>query len=227
MKNRVNQIDSYMKRLVMSVIQMNEKYFILKTLKENPNFWKTFHKKFKNSHGGKAFNDLIILIWHDFIREQFRLFLDEQKKAASLSNLHRKISEPKLHNKLRERFCEQMKDLDYSITESSTIFDKGWEENCNHIQKLKQDSIAKNIKTFRDKYYEHLEMAPLDSDSPLNIEELNLNHKELLKFAENNTTAVFKLNKIIRNDEIVHESVSNLYYHRSCEMWRILAGLES
>ena len=223
MQSRVRQIDEFLKKLVLSVIEMNEKYFILKTLKDENEFREALRRKLQVSSGAKSFNHLIILMWHDFIREQIRLFLDEQKKVASLCNISRKISEKKIFEKLLERCCSNLMPCN-SESETKELFQRRWDDHCKCINILKDDPVSIKIKVFRDKYHEHLEMPALDNDTPSLLAKFELSYDDLLNFASKNTRIVLALNELINNERIVWESVENLYTDRSYQMWRILAS---
>ena len=245
------QIEAYAKALIQGVRLMDERRHILEPLLQNDEVKDALAEKFKGTFGAHAYNHLAPLISQDLVRDLARLFLDAGHKAGSFANLHRKALVPEVHRTLREQFrCfpDTWHDVSTPIdglTEEQTAlvrkawrdneredfaesFDKGWATASEAIETMKKDPIADKIKTFRDKYHAHLEMAPLGSDpGPFNVSSLGLTIDDILQFADRYIPAVFEPARILTGNVQDVEDFSKAHRKNGNDMWRVLAGLQA
>lgn len=245
------QIEAYAKALIQGIRLMDERRHILEPLLRNDEVKDALAEKFKGTFGAHAYNHLAPLISQDLVRDLARLFLDADHKAGSFANLHRKALVPEVHRTLREQFrCfpdtwHNVSTPIDGLTEEQTAlvrtacrdkeredfaesFDKGWATASEAIETMKKDPIADKIKTFRDKYHAHLEMAPLGSDpGPFNVSSLGLTIDDILQFADRYIPAVFELACILTGNVQDVEDFSNAHRKNGNDMWRVLAGLQA
>lgn len=248
-KQRLEQIEAFAKALIQGVRIMDERRHILQPLLQDDDIQTALDEKFRNTFGAHAYNHLVPLLAQDLVRDLARLYLDDDRKAGSFANLYRKASDRKLHAALREQFCRipdkwhEEPGLIPGLTEEQTeeihdrwrdkdredfgkSFDNGWAIATTAITKLAKDPVAEKIKTFRDKYYAHLEIAPLGSDpGPFDIAELGLRYNDILEFSDCYMPALFELVRILTGS--VHDVEGFIKVHRrhGHDMWRIFAGL--
>jgi len=103
-------------------------------------------------------------------------------------------------------------------------FDDCWTAATDACAQLETDPVAQKIKTFRNKYHAHLEMAPLGEDpGPFKVSSLGLTYNDILDFADRYRDAVFQLVRVLTGS--VHDVEGFSSIHRKCgeDMWRILA----
>lgn len=248
-KHRLEQIEAYAKALTQGVRIMDERRHILQPLLRDEDIRAALGEKFRDTFGAHAYNHLVPLFAQDLVRDLTRLYLDEDRKAGSFANLYRKASERDVHAALRERFrnipdnWHQKPGPISGLTEEQTektrgewrdkdredfakSFDEGWEIATAAMKELAEDPVAEKIKTFRDKYHAHMEMAPLGSDpGPFDVSKLGLKYNDILEFAERYMPALFELTRVLTGNVHDVEGFSNVHQRYGHDMWRILAGL--
>ena len=240
------QMEAYAKAFIQGVRAMDERRHILEPLLRNDEVRQALAGKFKGTLGAHAYNHLAPLIAQDLVRDLARLFLDADTKAGSFANLHRKASVPDVYDALREQFrClpdkwhdnpasidglteEQSASVrtawrDKDREEFAQSFDEGWATASAAITYMKADPVAEKIKTFRDKYHSHLEMAPLGTDpGPFKVSSLGLTFDEILQFADHYMPAAFELARVLTGNVHDVEGFSNAHKKYGNDMWRVL-----
>lgn len=248
-RKRLEQIDAYAKALIQGVRIMDERRHILQPLLRDEAVRVSLAEKFRDTFGAHAYNHLVPLFAQDLVRDLARLYLDDDRKTGSFTNLYRKASEREINDALRERFRrlpdkwheqpgpipgltqEQTDDIrnewrDRDREDFAKSFDEGWVVATKAIEELTKDPVAEKIKTFRDKYHAHLEMAPMGSDpGPFDVGQLGLKYNEILELAERYMPALFELARVLTGNVHDVEGFSNAHQRYGEEMWRILAGL--
>jgi hypothetical protein len=244
----INQIKGYASALIHSLMILDERRYIFEPLIKNTPIKKALAKKFKDRYGALGYNHLAPLIAQDAIRDISRIFLDDDKRAGSFTNLFRKCSVEKVYAALRENFrqipdkwhtnpeipgltlkeaapiVEEWKEKDRKEFEES--FDEGWNIAMKAIESLKSDPVAQKIKTFRDKYHAHLEMTPLGKDpGPFDVNSLELSFNDIFDFLNKYIPPVFDLVRVITGS--VHDIKEFSSIHRKCglDMWCVLSGV--
>jgi len=244
-------MEAYAKALIQGVRAMDERRHILEPLLRNNEVKYALAAKFKGTFGVHAYNHLAPLIAQDLVRDLARLFLDDGHKAGSFANLYRKASVPNVHRALREQFrClpdkwhEDSAPIDGLTEEQSASvraewrdkdrgefaesFDEGWAAASAAMAAMAADPIAEKVKAFRDKYYAHLEMAPLGTDpGPFKVSSLGLTFDDILQFADRYMPAAFELARILTGNVHDVEGFSNAHRKYGNDMWCVLAGLQA
>jgi hypothetical protein len=248
-KSRIEQIEAYSIALVQGVRVMDERKHILQPLLNSENVRKALADKFRNTYGAHAYNHLVPLFAQDLVRDLARLYLDDDRRAGSFTNLFRKASERTMHRELREKFSQipnrfyenqepipgmsekqsmewHRSLLERDIDNYKKSFDKGWTIASKAIDDLSNDPIAEKIKTFRDKYHAHFEMLPLGEDpGPFNVGQLGLTYNEILDFVDRYMPAIFELVRVLTGSVHDVNRFSEVHKKYGEDMWRILAGL--
>ncbi|HEX7079751.1 MAG TPA: hypothetical protein VF329_01900 [Gammaproteobacteria bacterium] len=220
-EQRIAQLEGYAKTLVQALRVMDERRHILQPLLRDAEIAAALANKFRNTFGAHAYNHLVPMMAQDLVRDLARLFMDDDRRAASFVNVYRKAAEPSLHRELRRRFREipdkwhdqpgpipglpeeqsdqvreQWRDRDRQEFEAS--FDEGWTLVTAAVKALETDVVGQKIKTFRDKFHAHLEMAPLGADpGPFDVSSLGLTFNDLLDFADRYMEPAFELMQVI------------------------------
>jgi hypothetical protein len=246
---RLAQIEAYAKTLVQQLRIMDERRYILQPLLVDEDIRGSLSEKFRDTYGAHAYNHLVPLLAHDLVRDLARLFLDEGSKAASFANLVRKISEQRIKEALRDQFrripdkwqedpspipglTEEETDQiragwrDRDREDFAKSFDDGLASVTAARAQLEEDPVAKKIKTFRDKYHAHLEMASLGEDpGPFDVGQLGLTFNDLLGFVDRYMPSIFELGRIVTGNVHDLEGFSEAHRRQGRDMWRVLAGL--
>jgi hypothetical protein len=183
------------------------------------------------------------------VRDLARLFLDEDKRVASLRNLHRKAALPAIHSALRGRFRSipdqwsgggssvggvsqeaatwiqaRWREQDQEYFEES--FDEGWAKVSSAVATIGSDPVARGLATLRDKFHAHLEVTPLGTESrPFDVSSLGLKYTDLFAFADRYVQPAFELVRIITGKVFALDSFASMHRRQGAEMWRVLAGL--
>ena len=250
LNQRLEQVDGYSKTLVQAVRVMDERRHILAPLLHDDEVKIALRNIFHNNLGAHAYNHLVPLFAQDLVRDLTRLFLDQDKRSGSLTNLYRKVSEPNLHGALRERFmsipnkwyenASGLGDLPEELAaemlakmqadqckEFEESFDSGWGVVTGAVAQLEKDPVSEKLKTFRDKYHAHLEMSPLGQDpAPFDVGSLGLSYNDLFEFADRYVGAVFELHRIVSGTIYDLDDFSKMHSEYGSAMWRRLAGLD-
>ncbi|MTT53110.1 hypothetical protein F1529_11510 [Alcanivorax sp. VBW004] len=249
LKQRLEQLEGYSKTLVQAVRVMDERRHILEPLLEDEEVKVVLGKKFRNTFGAQAYNHLVPWFAQDLVRDLARLFLDQDRRSGSLTNLFRKASEPQVHGALREQFrripdkwyenADGIGDLPKALAadmlaemqesqrnDFEASFDKGWDEVSEAVSEMGANSVSKKLKTFRDKYHAHLEMSALGKDpAPFDVVSLGLTYNDIFAFADRYMKAAFELDRLISGTVSDPEEFSELHRQYGSAMWRILADL--
>ena len=98
------QIEGYANTLMQSFRVLDERRYILEPLLHDEDIKSALSDKFDNSYGSHAYNHLAPLLAQDLVRDICRLFLDDDRRAGSMVNLHRKAAVPKIHKALRDKW---------------------------------------------------------------------------------------------------------------------------
>jgi hypothetical protein len=131
---------------------------------------------------------------------------------------------PGLSEELSAQIKAQWKDRDRDDFAGS--FDKGWAIATAAIERLSTDPTALKIKTFRDKYHAHLEMAPIGSDpGPVNLSKLGLTYQDVFGFVDGYMTPAFELVRVLTGQVHDIEGFAEVHSKNGSDMWQILAGL--
>ncbi|MBO6555964.1 MAG: hypothetical protein JJ957_05655 [Pseudomonadales bacterium] len=247
---RLLQIEGYAKALVQALREMDQRRHILEPLLAEDKIGQALSEKFKDTHGVHAYKHLVPILAQDLVRDLSRLILDGDKKAASLKNLHRKARAPEIRGALRERFkhipdkwhgdgapipgltlevtkqfASSWRDKDRSDYGAS--FDQDWEEIETAMAELEKNPTAEKIKTFRDRYHAHHEMARLGQDPvPFKVSDLELTINDLFEFADEYMNVVLKLARLLTGAYDDVESFSLVHRKQARDMWAILAEVE-
>lgn len=250
LNQRLEQVDGYSKTLVQAVRLMDERRHILAPLLHDEEVKNALGQIFRNSPGAYAYNHLVPLFAQDLVRDLARLFLDHDKRSGSLTNLYRKVSEPKLHSALRERFrripdkwyenVDGLGDLPEELAaemlakmqadqhkDFGKSFDTGWDAVTRAVSQLEMDPVSAKLKTFRDKYHAHLEMSPLGQDpAPFDVARLGLSYNDLFEFADRYVGTAFELNRIVSGTIYDFDDFSQRHCEQGSALWRRLARLD-
>ena len=248
--DRLLQIEGYAKALVQAIRVMDQMRHILEPLLAEDKIGQALNAKFKDTYGGHAYNHLVPLLAQDLIRDLSRLILDEGKKTGSLKNLYRKVEIKEIHSALRERFkhipdqfhddevpipgltleetkqfTDSWRDKDRADYEAS--FDRDWLKIEAAMASLEKNATAEKVKTFRDKYHAHHEMAPLGKDPmPFKVSDLELTINDLLEFADEYMIVVFELTRLLTGASQDVDGFSQVHRKYARDMWAILAEVE-
>jgi hypothetical protein len=249
--DRLAQLKGYANALSLQVQIMDERRHILQPLVRDDEIKTALHAKFNETLGASAFNHLVPLLAFDLVRDLARLILDEDPKAGSLWNIHRKASEPKLHRVLREQFrtlsdpshesasYPGLEDLsneqrerarvgwrDNDRAENEADFDRTWTSVSEAVARLALDDVAKKIGTLRDRYIAHFQMAKLGEEpKPFRVSELGLSFDDVFAFADRYLGPVVEITRLITLASRDVEDSSRIHRRYGETMWRMFAGL--
>lgn len=246
---RLQHIQAYAKAMIQGVRIMDERRHILQPLLRDEAVRNALNTKFKNTYGAHAYNHLVPLLAQDLVRDLARLYLDDDRRAGSFVNLHRKAADPAMHKALKEYFrslpdkwheqpgpieglsveaSDRIRDSwrDKDREDFAKSFSEGWATVTAAMAELQSDPVAEKIKTFRDKYHAHLEMAPLGKDpGPFDVANLGLTYNDLLSFADRYMPALFELARVLTGHVHDVEGFSEVHRKYGEGMWRVLAGV--
>ena len=246
-EKRIAQLDGYAKALIAAIRQMDQGKYILLPLLDNEELKNELARKFQNTHGCYAYNQLVPIFSHDLIRDCARLFLDPGEKACSLINLHRKASDKDINKILRMKFRnipDQFGDVrvygrklspedeqkyfanfrEQQKEKYEDDFMSSWEKISAYVNELEKNEIAAKIKTFRDKYFAHLEMQPLNQEPiPYSVEKLGLKFCNVFGFMDESVRHCVDLVRLITGSNHVIGSFAEVHKKRGENMWALLA----
>lgn len=243
-------IEAYAHAMTQGLRIMDERRYILAPLVLSDDVRGALKTKLDGRNGAHAYNHLAPLLAQDLIREFSRLFLDDDKRAASLINIFRKASVATVHAQLREKFrslpdkwnrepgqipglSEEQSNrlrqewLDKDRDEYGASFDRGWAVAAAAVADLDKDPIAAKIKTFRNKHHAHLEMSPLGKDpGPFDVSTIGLTFNDLLAFADRYMPAAFELARVLTGHVYELSDFSEMHKENADDMWHVLAGVQ-
>lgn len=249
LERRRQQIEAYARTLIQQLRIMDERRWILEPLLRDEAIKDALHEKFNGQYGGHTYNHLVPMIGQDLARDLVRLFLDTDRRAGSLENIFRKASEAALHRAIRAKFIaipdqwgEGNPIPDVSPAESHRIiagirqrnrneyadsFDSDWNAVTKSMADLAEDDIATKLRDFRNKYYAHLEMAPLGEDpGPIDLSALGLTYEEIFQFADRYMQTAEDLTRLITGEIPNMEDFAKMHKNYALDFWRIVAGIE-
>uniref|UniRef100_Q3ATX1 HEPN AbiU2-like domain-containing protein n=1 Tax=Chlorobium chlorochromatii (strain CaD3) TaxID=340177 RepID=Q3ATX1_CHLCH len=218
----LEQLDAYVHALMQELRIMEQRKAILEPLLFDEDLKSSLNMKFKDTDGAVAYNHFVPLLAQDLIRDISRLFLDEGKKAGSFTNLCRKISNKKQLGWLRERYCESQV---INPNELASEFHNIWDNVKKGKEKIMHDPNSEKLKTFRDKYYAHLEMTPMGNEpGPFNIKALGLTYCDIFNFLDTHQNVIYNVALMITGTNYDNEEFLGIHRKSANEMWRLLAG---
>ena len=243
---KIEQINSFAFTLLKETQLMNQRRHIVEPLILNAEIKDELHSIMNNTYGANAYNHVIPLFIQDLVRDLSRLAFDTDKKTASLSNLHRKIKQDKVLEKIKENFIltpnkfnnndQFLKDLPLETRERLTEnyrqqnrkqFEKAFTESWEHIDKfvclIDENTTVEKLKTYRDKYYAHIEMTPLgQTPEPFNLNNLGLKYDEVLRYLDEFIGIVYDLFRILTGVVYSPEDDNKIHKSNGTNMWRLL-----
>lgn len=249
LESRLAQLQGSARALVQAARILDQRRHILEPLLRNEEIKTALAEKINGTYGAHAFNHLVPLLAQDLVRDLARLLLDADQRAVSLMNVHRKASEPRVHEALIQQFgaipdkwhedrtpieglSQEVSDKlraewrDQDRDRFLKSFDDGWREVESAIKRLGADATTEKIRTFRNKYLAHYEMSPLGADpGPYDLRELGLTYDELLAYADSYLPAVFELGRVLTGNVIDVKAFSEVHNRYATDMWRTLASL--
>jgi len=247
-QQQIPHIEQAAKTLAQEVRVMDRRRHILEPLIRNEEVQSQLRAKFADTYGGNAYLDLVPWLAQDLLRDLARLLLDKDSRTGSFVSLFKKVSEPSVHTAMRERFGklrehlyankepfaglteeqsneirDRWKDSDEKAFLSS--FDQGWKVAEDALTQILADPMSEKFRTFRNKYYAHLEMAPIGQDpGPIAIDELGLRLRDPLDYADKYMGAVFELSRVLTGNVIDLDLFTDAHRRNGEDFWKILAG---
>lgn len=247
LNQRIRQIDGFIRALAQECQILDERRHILAPLLQNAEVNAALKKKLDNSSGARAWNHLAPLLGQDLLRDQARLFLDDDKRSGSLTNLWRKLgADPAIRAHFRdvygrmfddlyadkidgipaessaaimERFKQQDRDKNYKY------FDESWARVETHVTDLKTDPVATKIKRFRDKHHAHFEMQKLSEEpKPFDVNTIGLTFNELLVFGDCGQAVVAELGLLLTGTSWDPKQLADAHAKQGVAMWLALAA---
>ncbi|MDZ7477482.1 hypothetical protein U5F73_21230, partial [Stenotrophomonas pavanii] len=91
LEQRIRQIDGFVRVLTQECHILDERRHILSPLIQDPAIQAGLKAKLDKTPGANAWNHLAPLLGQDLVRDQSRLFLDNDLRSGSLTNLWRKL----------------------------------------------------------------------------------------------------------------------------------------
>lgn len=249
LESRLAQLDGSARALVQAARILDQRRHLLEPLLRNGEIKAALAEKMNGTYGAHAFNHVVPLLGQDLTRDLARLLLDTDPRVGSLLNLHRKASEPQLHEALRRQFgaiaekwhgdTSPIEGLSQETSDKLRTewlhqerdrfvesFDDGWRQVELAIQEIDADETTEKIRTFRDKHHAHYQMSPLGSDpGPYDLSEIGLTYNELLTYADKYLPAVFELGRVLTGNVIDVEAFSDVHKRYGTDMWKILASV--
>jgi len=245
---RVRQIDGYIRVLTQECHILDERRHILAPLVQDAEIQAGLKAKLDRTPGANAWRHLAPLLGQDLVRDQSRLFLDNDSRSGSLTNLWRKLhADPAIKEHYRnhygtmfdhfhedpisdlppersavfqERFREQDRVKHYAQ------FDDGLARVEADMAALKVDPVANKIKTMRDKHHAHLQMSNLDDEpAAFDINTLGLTFNEVLTFGDRCQAIVAELGLLLTGTNWDPTQFASVHEQHGKAMWRTLAGL--
>jgi hypothetical protein len=247
LSQRISQIDGFIRALTQECHILDERRHILAPLLQNAEVQEALKKKLDKTTGAGAWNHLVPLLGQDLLRDQARLFLDDDKRSGSLSNIWRKLHadpaikahfrdaygrmfdelhhdqitdlSPELSVAIMEKFMEQDRATNYAQ------FDEQWERLDADMAALKAHPVAAKIKTFRDKHHAHFEMQKLDEEpKAFDVNTIGLTFTEVLAFGDGCQALVAKLGLLLTGTSWEPEQFAEGHAKQGTAMWLTLAN---
>lgn len=247
LKQRIDQVEGFIRALTQECHILDERRHILAPLLQNPEIQQTLKKKLDKTPGAGAWNHLAPLLGQDLLRDQARLFLDDDKRSGSLTNVWRKLRvDPAIKYHFREVYGRMFDDLQTDTIEglsaesSAAImerfkqqdrdknyarFDEGWERLEAEMAVLDTDPVAAKIKTFRDKRHAHFEMQKLDEEpKSFDVDSIGLTFNEVLAFGDRGQALVAELGLLLTGTSWDPQQFAEAHARQGTAMWKTLAN---
>lgn len=244
---RVAQIEGFIRALTQQCHILDERRHILAPLLQDAEVQEALRKKLDKTTGVRAWNHLAPLLGQDLLRDQARLFLDDDKRSGSLSNLWRKIhADPAIKTHFRDVYGHMFDDMhdnpigdvpsevsaviierfkEQDRTTNYAQFDDGWERLESGMAALVADPVAKKIKMFRDKHHAHFEMQKLDEEpKPFDVNTIGLTFNEILAFGDACQALVAELGLLLTGTNWEPEQFAEMHAKQGTAMWLTLAN---
>lgn len=245
---RIRQIDGFIRALTQECHILDERRYILAPLIQDGEIQAALRAKLDKTPGANAWNHLAPLLGQDLVRDQSRLFLDNDAKSGSLANLWRKLhADPAIKEHYRDAygkmfdhlhvaqidglpeessatFMERFKERDRF--ENYARFDTGWANVDANMTSLKAHPVAAKVKTMRDKHHAHLQMNKLDEEpGAFDVSTIGLTFQEVLAFADECQAIVAELGLLLTGTNWDPKQFALAHEEHGKAMWRTLAGL--
>lgn len=247
LSQRIHQIEGFIQTLTQECHILDEHRYILAPLLQNAEVQAALKKKLDKTPGAGAWNHLAPMLGQDLLRDQARLFLDDDKRSGSLSNLWRKIhADPAIKHHFRDVYGHMFDDMntgqigDLSAESSAAImeqlkeqdrarsyaqFDERWERLEADMAALKAAPVAEKIKTFRDKHHAHLEMQKLDEEpKAFDVNSIGLTFNEVLAFGDRCQAIVAELGLLLTGTSWDPKQFAKGHAKQATAMWMMLAN---
>jgi hypothetical protein len=247
LSKRTKQAEGFIRALTQECHILDERRHILAPLIQDPEIQAALERKLDKTEGVRAWNHLAPLLGQDLLRDQARLFLDEDRRSGSLVNLWRKLqADPAIRDHFREIYGRMLDDVNTgaiagippeisaafmeSFRQQDRVanylrFDEGWLRIGDRVAALATDPVAGKIKTFRDKKHAHFEMQKLDDDPiPFDIRTIGLTFNEILEFGDRCQTIVAELGVLLTGASWDPEEYADLHAQQGVALWRTLSS---
>ncbi len=247
LNQRIHQIEGFIQTLTQECHILDEHRYILAPLLQNAEVQAALKKKLDKTPGAGAWNHLAPMLGQDLLRNQARLFLDDDKRSGSLSNLWRKVhADPAIKHHFRDAYGHMFDDMntgqigDLSPESSAAIlgqfreqdratnyaqFDERWERLEADMAALKADPVAGKIKTFRDKHHAHFEMQKLDEEPrAFDVNSIGLTFNEVLAFGDRCQAIVAELGLLLTGTNWDPKQFAEGHAKQGTAMWMMLAN---
>jgi hypothetical protein len=247
LNQRIRQIEGFIRALTQECHILDERRNILAPLLNSAKINAALKKKLDKTAGTRAWNHLAPLLGQDLLRDQARLFLDDDKRSGSLTNLWRKLgADPAIRVYFRDVYGRMFDglnvgEIDGMSAESSAAimerfkqqdrnqnhkrFDEGWAQVETDIAALKANPVAAKIKTFRDKHHAHFEMQKLDEEpEPFDVNTVGLTFNEVLAFGDCCQAIVAELGLLLTGTSWDPKQFSDASAKQGEAMWMALAN---
>ncbi len=244
---RVAPIEGFIRALTQECHILDERRHILAPLLQNADVQAALKRKIDKTTGARAWNHLAPLLGQDLLRDQARLFLDEDRRSGSLPNLWRKIhADPTIKAHFRDTYGHMFDELhDGQIgglsAESSAVimerfkkqdqeasyaqFDERWERLEADMAAIRSDPVAAKIKTFRDKRHSHFEMKKLGEEpEAFDVEAIGLTFNEVLSFGDRCQAHVADLGLLLTGMNWDPKEFAEEHARQGTAMWMTLAN---
>lgn len=243
---RIHQIESFISVLTQESHILDERRHILAPLIQDGELKASLRKKLDKTLGAGAWNHLAPLLGQDLVRDQARLFLDDDHRCGSLKNLWRKLHvDPAIKIYFRDTYGRIFDDLHVGAIaglseERSAIFmerfrqkdrndnyvrfDDGWARLQDLMERLEGDPVAEKIKSLRDKYHAHLEMKKLDENpEAFDPNTIGLTFEEVFEFNDSCQCIVAEIGLLLTGTNWDPKQFAESHAKQGKAMWQTLS----
>lgn len=211
---------------------LDQRRHLLAPLIQNHEINEALKRKLENTPGVAAWNHLAPLLGQDLVRDQSRLFLDQDKKSGSLTNLWAKLrADSAIKTHFRDAYARLADHHQVGAMESLSerrdnraYFDEAWGRIGAFVEGFKSDPVAAKIKQLRDKYHAHLEMAKLGEEpAPFNPNSVGLTFEDVFAFNDAGQQIVSELGTILTREGWFPRQYAEVHAAQGIDMWMRLA----